>query len=46
MKDRNGITIETGTEALSSDGRSLNLKGTIKTAQGDARFDAVYDRAP
>jgi len=46
VKDKNGITIETGTGALSSDGRTLHLKGTIKTAQGDASFDSVYDRVP
>ncbi len=43
-KDKDGAIVETGSGSLSPDGRTLTLKGTVKTPQGEANFTSVYDR--
>ena len=44
VKDKAGAIIETGSGSVSPDGRTLTLKGTLKTPQGEANFTSVYDR--
>jgi hypothetical protein len=44
VKDKAGAIIETGSGSLSPDGRTLTLKGSLKTPQGDANFASVYDK--
>ena len=44
VKDETGATIETGSSSVSPDGRTLTLKGTMKTPQGESQFTSVYDR--
>ena len=44
IKDKAGAIVETGSGSLSPDGRTLTLKGTVKTPQGEANFTSVYDR--
>jgi hypothetical protein len=44
VKDETGAIIETGSGSVSPDGRTLTLKGTMKTAQGESQFTSVYDR--
>ena len=45
IKDEMGAIIETGSGSVSPDGRTLTLKGTRKTAQGESQFTSVYDRS-
>jgi hypothetical protein len=44
VKDETGAIIGTGSGSVSPDGRTLTLKGTRKTPQGEAQFTSVYDR--
>ena len=44
VKDKDGAIVETGSGSVSPDGRTLTLKGTLKTPQGEANFTSVYDR--
>ena len=44
VKDETGAIIETGSGSVSPDGRTLTLKGTMKTSQGESQFTSVYDR--
>ncbi len=44
IKDKTGAIVETGSGSLSPDGLTLTLKGTVRTAQGEATFTSVYDR--
>jgi hypothetical protein len=44
VKDETGAIIETGSGSVSPDGRTLTLKGTRKTPQGESQFTSVYDR--
>lgn len=44
VKDETGATIETGSSSVSPDGRTLTLKGTMRTPQGESQFTSVYDR--
>ena len=44
VKDKSGAVVETGSGSLSPDGRTLILKGSMKTPQGDANFTSVYDK--
>lgn len=44
VKDETGATIETGSSSISPDGRTLTLKGTMRTPQGESQFTSVYDR--
>jgi hypothetical protein len=44
VKDKTGAIVETGSGSVSPDGRTLTLKGILKTPQGEASFTSVYDR--
>ncbi len=43
-KDKTGAVIETGNGALSADGRTLTLKGTVKGPKGESNFVSVFDK--
>ena len=44
VKDKTGATVETATGQLSPDGRTLTIKGTTTTAQGQAHFISIFDK--